>query len=79
MFSNIVKVISKNKDTIFNFESATSSVVDTVGKIGSNAIDVVRIIKELWNKLAITDDAMNKVLTPTDTDTPKTENGFFYV
>ena len=77
MFSDIVNFISKNKDTISNVATAASSVADSVGKIGLNAIDVVRKIKDLRHKRAITDDAMNKVLTATDTQ--KTGNGFFYV
>ena len=77
IFGDIVHFIANNKDTIANVASAASSVVDSVGKIGSNTIDVVRKIRELKNKQRITDDAMNKVLTATDT--PKTGSGFFYV
>ena len=75
IFSDIVNFISKNKDTISNVASAASSVADSVGKIGSNAVDVVRKIKELKNKQPITDDAMNKVLNADNT--PKTGSGFF--
>ena len=74
---DIVHFIANNKDTIANVASVASSVADSVGKIGLNAVDVVRKIKELKNKQPITDDAMNKVRTATDT--PKTKNGFFYV
>ena len=77
VFSDIFNFISKNKDTIGNIASATSSVADSVGKISSNAVDVVRKIKELRHKPSITDDAMNKVLNASDS--PKTGSGFFYV
>ena len=66
----------KNKDTISNVASVASSVVDNVGKIGNTTIDTIKTINEL-RKLAISDDAMNKVLIANDT--PKTGNGFFYV
>ena len=77
VFSDIFNFISKNKDTIGNIASATSSVADSVGKISSNAVDVVRKIKELRHKPSITDDAMNKVLNASDS--PKTGSGFFYI
>ena len=47
IFGDIINFISKNKDTICNIASTASSVADSVGKISSNAIDVVRNIKEL--------------------------------
>ena len=77
VFSDIFNFIAKNKDTISNVASVTSSVSDSVGKIASNAIDVERKIKELRHKPSINNDAINKVLTASDT--PKTGNGFFYV
>ena len=77
VFSDIFNFISKNKDTIGNIASTDSSVADSVGKISSNAIDVVKKIKELRHKPGITDDAINKVLNASDT--PKTGSGFFYV
>ena len=77
IFSDIVNFISKNKDTISNIASTALSVADSVGKISSNAIDLVRKIKELRYKPSITDDAMNKVLNADNT--PKTGNGFFYI
>ena len=46
VFSNIFNFIAKNKDTISTVASATSSVADSVRKISSNAIDVVKKIKE---------------------------------
>ena len=42
IFGDIVHFIANNKDTIANVASAASSVVDSVGKIGSNAVDVVK-------------------------------------
>ena len=77
VFSDIFNFISKNKDTIGNIASTTSSVADSVGKISSNAIDVVKKIKELRHKQPITDEAMNKVLNADNT--PKPGSGFFYV
>ena len=77
IFGDIFNFIAKNKDTISNVSSTASSVADSVWKISSNSVDVVRKIRVLKNKQPITDDAMNKVLNATDT--PKTGNGFFYV
>ena len=76
VFSDIFNFIAKNKDTISNVASATSSVVDSVGKIGNTTLDTIKTIKEL-RKPAISDDVINKVLTASDT--PKTGNKFFYV
>ena len=45
-------------------------------KIGNTTLATIKQIKEL-RKPAISDDAMNIVLTASDT--PKTGNGFFYV
>ena len=75
VFSDIFNFIAKNKDTISNVASAASSVADSVGKIGSNAVDVVKKIRELKNKQPITDDAMNKVLNASEVK----GSGFFYV
>ena len=77
VFSDIFNFIAKNKDTIFNVASATSSVVDSIGKICNTTLDTINKIKQLKNKQPITDDAMNKVLNADNT--PKTGNGFFYV
>ena len=74
-FGDIFNVIAKNKYTIYNVASTALSVADSVGKISSNAIDVVRKIKELRHKPSITDDAINKVLNAGNT--PKFGNGFF--
>ena len=74
VFSDIVNFKSKNKDTISNVAFAASSVVDSVGKIGNTILDTIKQIKEL-RKPAISDDAMNNVLSASDT--PKTGNGFF--
>ena len=62
VFSDIFNFIAKNKDTISNVASATSPVVDSVGKISNTTIDTIRKIKEVNNKQPITDDAMNKIL-----------------
>ena len=75
IFGDIVHFIANNKDTISNVASAASSVVDSVGNIGSNTIDVVRKIKELKNKQPITDEAVNKVLNASEVKS----SGFFYV
>ena len=75
IFGDIVHFIANNKDTISNVASSASSVVDSVGNIGSNTIDVVRKIKELKNKQPITDEAVNKVLNASEVKS----SGFFYV
>ena len=78
LFDNIVKFVSDNRDTIKkNISGVASSVADSVGKISSNAIDIVKKARELKNKQPITDYAMNKILKANDT--PKTGSGFFYV
>ena len=74
VFSDIFNFISKNKDTIGNIASATSSVVDSVGKIGNTTLDTIKKIKEL-RKPAITDDAINKVINASEVK----GSGFFYV
>ena len=73
---DIIKFISKNKDTISNIASTASSVVDTIGKVCNTTLDLVRNTREL-RKPAILDNATNKILNANDT--PKTGNGFFYV
>ena len=75
MFSDIVNFISKNKYTISNVASATSSLVDSIEKIGNTTLDTIKKIKELKNKQLITDDAMNKVLNASVVK----GSGFFYV
>ena len=77
LFDNIVKFVSDKRDTIKNIAGVASSVADSVGQIGSNAIDIVKKARELKNKQPITDDGMNKILNANDT--PKTGSGFFYV
>ena len=42
VFSDIFNFIAKNKDTISNVASATSSVVDNVGKIGNTTLDTIK-------------------------------------
>ena len=44
VYSDIFNFIAKNKDTISNVASATSSVVDRVGKIGNTALDTIKKI-----------------------------------
>ena len=78
LIDNIVKFVSDNQNTIKNIAGFASTVADGVKKIGTNTINVVRKIKELRHKPAITDDAINKVLNANAIDTPKTGNGFFY-
>ena len=75
VFSDIFYFIAKNKNTISNVASATSSVVDSIGKIGNTTLDTINKIKELKNKQPITDDAMNKVLNASEVK----GSGFFYV
>ena len=75
VFSDIFNFIAKNKDTISKVASATSSVVDSVGKIGNTTLDTINKIKQLKNKQPITDEAMNKVLNASEVK----GSGFFYV
>ena len=74
VFSDIFNFIAKNKDTISNVASATSSVVVSIGKIGNTTLDTINKIKQL-RKPAISDDAMNKVLNASEVK----GSGFFYV
>ena len=75
IFGDIFNFIAKNKDTISNVASATSSVVDSIGKIGNTTLDTIKKIKELKNKQPTTDDAINKVLNATEVK----GSGLFYV
>ena len=75
VFSDIFNFIAKNKDTISNVASATSSVVDSIGKIGNTTVDTINKIKELKHKQPITDEAINKVLNASEVK----GSGFFYV
>ena len=45
VFSDIVNCISNYNDTIFTVASATSSVVDGIGKIGSTTLDTIKKLK----------------------------------
>ena len=74
VFSDIFNFIAKNKDTISTVASAASSAADSVGKIGNTTLDTIKQIKEL-GKLAISDDAVNKVLNASEVK----GSGFFYV
>ena len=42
LFDNIVKFVSDNQDTIKYIAGVASSVADSIGKVGINAIDVVK-------------------------------------
>ena len=75
VFSDIFNFIAKNKDTISNVASATSSVVDSIGTIGNTTLDTINKIKQSKNKQPITDDAMNKILNADEVK----GSGFFYV
>ena len=74
LFYNIIKFVSDNKDTITNIAGVASSVADTVGKVGSTAIDIVKKAREIRIP-AITDDAMNKLLNAKEVS----GSGFYYI
>ena len=74
IFNDITKFVSDNKDVIKNIAEVVTSVADTVGKIGSTANDIVRKVRELKSKPAITDEAVNKVLNASEVK----GSGFFY-
>ena len=42
VFSDILNLIAKNKETISNVASAASSVADSVGKIGNTTINTIK-------------------------------------
>ena len=75
LFYNIVKFVSDNRDTIKNIASVASSVVDSIGKVGTTILDIVKKARELKNKQPITDDAVNKVLNATEVKGSR----YFYV
>ena len=63
LFNDIVKFVSDNKDTIKNIAGVASSVADTVGKVGSTTLDIVKNARVLKNRPpAITEEATDKVL-----------------
>ena len=72
LFGDIIKFVSDNKDTIKNIAGVASSVSDTVGKVGSTTLDIVKKARELKNcPPAITEEATEKVM--------KAGSGFYYV
>ena len=71
IFNDNVKFVSDNKDTIKNIVGVAGTVADSVGKIGTNTINVVKKARELKNKQPITDDAINKVLNATEVKNSK--------
>ena len=75
LFNDIVKFVSDNKDIIKNIAGVAGTVADSVGKIGTSTLDIVKKARELKNKQPITDDAINKVLNAYEVK----GSGFFYV
>ena len=72
IFGDIIKFVSDNKDTIKNIAGVASSVADTVNKVGSTTLDIVKKASELKIRPpAITEEAIDKVL--------KAGSGFYYV
>ena len=72
IFGDIIKFVSDNKDTIKNIAGVASSVADTVIKVVSTTLDIVKKARELKNRPpAITEEAIDKVL--------KAGSGFYYV
>ena len=72
IFGDIIKFVSDNKDTIKAITGVTSSVTDTIGKVGSTTLDIVKKARDLKNRPpAITEEATDKVL--------KAGSGFYYV
>ena len=66
------KICSNNKDTIKNIAKVASSVADTVNKVQSTTLDIVKKARELKNRPpAISEEAIDKVL--------KAGSGFYYV
>ena len=47
IFNDFVKFVSDNKDTIKDIAGVAASVVDTVGKVGSTTLDIVKKSREL--------------------------------
>ena len=75
IFGDIIKFVSDNKDTIKNIAGVASTIADTVGKVGSTTLDIVKKSRELKRPPAIIDDAMNRVLNSSEVK----GSGFFYV
>ena len=42
LFNNIVQFVSNNKDTIEAITKVASSVANTIGKVGSTTLDIVK-------------------------------------
>ena len=63
IYGDIIKFVSDNKDTIKNIAGVASSVADTVNKVESTTLDIVKKARELKNRFpAITEEAIDKVL-----------------
>jgi hypothetical protein len=58
---DIMNFVSENKDLIQNIAGAVGSVVDTVGKVGTTTVDIIRKIKELKQQ-GISQKALEDVL-----------------
>ena len=72
LFNDIVKLVSDNKDTIKAITRVAFFVSDTIGKVGSTTLDIVKKARDLKNRPpAITEKATDKVL--------KAGSGFYYV
>ena len=72
LFGDIIKFVIDNKDTIKNIAGVASSVADTVNKVGSTTLDIVKKAREFKNRPpAITEEATDKVL--------RAGSGFYYV
>ena len=70
IINDIIKFVSDNKDTINDIAGVVGFVADTVGKVGSTTLDIVKKLK--GSKLpAITEEATDKVL--------KAGSRFYYV
>ena len=77
---DVIKLVADNKDTIQNVADVASTVVDTVAdsvdKIGTTTLGIVRKIRGQVNKKQepTTEEALNKVL-----ESGTSGNGFYYI
>ncbi len=76
---DIIKFVSENKDLIKDIASTAGSVADTVGKVGTNTIDIIKKIKELKQQ-GISNSALEQVLNSKPKEvSEKKGTGFFYL
>jgi hypothetical protein len=77
---DIINFVAQNKDLIKDVAGTVGNVVDAVGKVGTNTIDIIKKVKELKQN-GISNSALEQVLKsrPREQSEQKSGSGFFYI